>query len=123
MSKYIKWKDLYNALDRAEIRVYDKETAEGIARVLEETRQKIINIPTIEVSEDAISREHTLKIINAMREADKDNAVVYGKVYSQIKDAPSVIPKPKEGECPYFIDGVWCNLVGKKMKGADDDED
>lgn len=54
MSKYIKWKDLYNALDGAEIRIYDKENAKEVGRVLEKVRQKIISLPTIEVSEDAI---------------------------------------------------------------------
>lgn len=84
----------------------------------------------VEIGEDAISREYTLKIINAMREVDKDNAVVYGKVYSQIKDAPSVIPQPKEGE--WLLDGRcseclvnpltthknYCPNCGAKMKGT-----
>jgi len=29
----------------------------------------------------------------------------------------------KVGECPYFIDGVWCNLVGKEMKGVNNEAD
>lgn len=76
-----------------------------------------------QVSEDAISRATVLEIYSDLYWMDerllnfKDEL---DKVYEKLRNAPSVMPKPKEGECPYFIDGVWCNLVGKKMKGADE---
>ena len=70
-----------------------------------------------QVNEDAISRKG-IKIRLGKRFSD-DPRRIMEIVKETVDDAPSVIPKPKEGECPYFIDGVWCNLVGKKMKGAE----
>lgn len=59
----------------------------------ESVRATIKNMPTIEVGEDCISRLQVLELLNAMIAVDSTNAKVYAKVFSQIKDAPSVLPK------------------------------
>ena len=43
-----------------------------------------------EPCDDCISKTLALEILNAMANVDKDNIKVYSKVYSQIKDIPSV---------------------------------
>ena len=55
---------------------------------------KISEVPTIEVSEDAISKAYLLNKINAYMTGSQQ--VEYMK--SIIENAPSVIPKQKEGE-------------------------
>ena len=110
MSKYIKLEDAISLFGRS-----GEYHADAIVDML-------FFLPTTEVSEDAISRATALEIYSDLYWIDerllnfKDEL---DKVYEKLRNAPSVIPKAKEGECPYFIDGVWCNLVGKKMKGAE----
>ena len=60
----------------------------------EEIMNDLSDLPTIEVSEDCISREYLLSKVYDM---DNDNLVVDLK---DIDNAPSVIPKPKEEETP-----------------------
>ena len=65
---------------------------ECIAIIEKEKIEELEQVP----SEDYISRTDTLEILDAMANVDKDNAKVYSKIYSQIKDAPSVVPKRGE---------------------------
>ena len=57
-------------------------------------------LPTIEVSEDCISREYLLSKVYDM---DNDNLVVDCK---DIKDAPSVVPKDHSGKSTEMV-GEW----------------
>lgn len=90
-----------------------------------------------EVSEDCISRLQVLELLNAMIAVDSTNAKVYAKVFSQIKDAPSVLPKrscyrcglredcedsterkPKEGEWQItdaYPHNVYCSECHKRF--------
>ena len=93
---------------------------------LETIIQAIEEMPTIEVSEDAISREELLK------HAYKRDGVMSVSVDS-IKLAPSVVPSRQQGEwikkehgyrctaCNLTNDGesLFCPQCGAKMKGAD----
>lgn len=87
-----------------------------------------LNAWAIEVSEDAISRENLRKSLTRPLENNNTDEMYWKgwhdctvAVETRIADAPSVVPQPKESECPYFIDEVWCNLVGKEIKGANDE--
>ena len=108
---------------------------------LDIAREYYSDLPTIEVSEDCISREWLLSKVYDM---DNDNLVVDLK---DIEDAPSVVPSRAEGEwvgyeipsecsvCGHhwdeYVSGqeLWhdgsvpnfCPNCGAKMKGADDD--
>ena len=66
----------------------------------------IRNLPTIEVSEDAISRRG-IKIRLGKRFSD-DPSRIMEIVKETVDDAPSVIPKPKEGE---WIEHEWAEEV------------
>ena len=89
MSKYYKAEDVIREIEEMEncyngwSDTYDKAQIIG---VLEE-------LPTIEVSEDCISREWVKGICEAMLDEE-----MLGHMLGYIEDAPSVIPKPKEGE-------------------------
>lgn len=59
------------------------------------------DIPTIEGSEDCISRATVLEIFSDLYWIDErllNFKSELDKVYDELRNAPSVIPKPKEGE-------------------------
>ena len=62
---------------------------------------KIAEVPTIEVSEDCISREYLLSKVYDM---DNDNLVVDLK---DIENAPSVVPSRAEGEWIMHVDYLF----------------
>ena len=97
---------------------YDKQIID-----VGELEKRLSYLPTIEVSEEQLSKLQASEnsVENTTVSEDFTSISRANSKLEVSEDAPSVIPKPKEGECPYFIDGVWCNLVGKKMKGADDE--
>ena len=89
---------------------YDKRVLD-----VEELRKRLAKLPTIEVSEDAISRKDAIKAIESQHtsgsiaeiqrifDADPHSSktdfeeTLLGIFYA-IQDAPSVIPQTKEGE-------------------------
>lgn len=102
---------------------------------------KISEVPTIEV-EDAISREY-LKSFGYINKGDFNSVKT---IREWIDNAPSVIPKPKEGEWIYTSDKSgyignpveqcsicgaeyeqapfnYCPNCGAKMKGVDDERE
>lgn len=118
----------------------------------ESVRATINHMPTIEVSEDAISREWAINKQKELIELYTPHKTVEGRgqVYWQIEErklvakeleqAPSVIPKPKEGEwMPRHHQGVdklicecsnchtlhvitnFCPNCGADMRGGKDD--
>ena len=133
MSKYIKLEDAIERLNQ----LYHGYEVEAWLE----------SLPTIESNEDAISRKG-IKIRLGKRFSD-DPRRIMEIVKETVDDAPSVIPKPKEGEwivdmpnyksiCPVcgaketeFIYGteMWyglgeskfCPNCGAKMKGVDDE--
>lgn len=71
-----------------------------------------------EPCDDCISKTLALEILNAMANVDKDNIKVYSKVYSQIKDIPSVTQRcekwiPVTERLPEIGDTV---IISGKMK-------
>ena len=104
---------------------------------------KIAEVPTIEVSEDCISREDFLKTIDDnVSHQYSDTYETYGLdlwalFVRMVKNAPSVVPSRAEGEWKLTINDDYrctaCGLItsyykanycpncGAKMKGADDD--
>ena len=101
----------------------------------------IRELPTIETSEDAISREWLLEEYQKGKEkiSESEN---FAELMWLVKHAPSVVQKPKEGEwieSPYEdADGMpayrcsecgclcegglnYCFMCGAKMKGEDDE--
>ena len=96
MSKYIKLEDALEALMCYFVPpIYTGEQVDQAKNIA----KSIMNgVPTIEVSEDCISRVETLATLNAMMRVDSDNVNVYSKVFSQIKDAPMVVPSRETGK-------------------------
>lgn len=86
-------------------------------------RATINNMPTIKVSEDAISRARLIKRWDEMS--------VRGRTEfdQEIMVAPSVIPQPKEGkrsrciwcDSPYRIEYNWIDREGNTASFADED--
>ena len=118
MSKYYKAKDIINAILVLNKKVFlEKRTTEPILKAIRD-------LPTIEVSEDCISREWVLDKLNEQYKVNRfeehnDTANIgINQAESIIEDAPSVVPKPKEGECTqttlcrecddYAGDGMYC---------------
>lgn len=94
----------------------------------------IRELPIIEVSEDCVSREH-LKSFGYINKGDFNSVET---IREWIDNAPSVIPKPKDGEwiskhngywtCSecglsflFYAKGNYCPNCGCRMKGADDE--
>ena len=79
-------------------------------------RAVINDAPTIEVSEDCISRAKALEIYSDLYWMDerllnfKDEL---DKVYEKLRNAPSVVPKPKEGEWIYIDEPIIGNPYGR----------
>lgn len=100
MSEYIKLEDVIRVIDDN----FDSIPMEQTIEILQ-TRRTIRNLPTIEVSEDAISREWVLNRLTkyqkdyALNELDDWQNTVVEWITTDIENAPSVVPKPKEGEC------------------------
>ena len=129
MSKYI---DLELALNEL-LRLYEEDVdAYGVE--IPETfdykraKEALSDLPTIEVSEDCISREWVKGICETMLDEE-----MLGHMLGHIEDAPSVVPSREEGEWidngdRYFrcsLCGIkdtdnwtWCHGCGAKMKGA-----
>lgn len=84
MSKYIKLEDAKTA-----IREKFKSLEDRV-----EINDVLNNLPTIEVSEDAISREEVCRAIITCGEVDNDLT----HLYDVIENFPSVIPSRAEGE-------------------------
>lgn len=162
MSKYIKLED---AIEQVKTEFYGGGYQEWLEISIDNLINRIANLPTIEVSEDAISREwlikrfkdivehYEMRIKKAKRYGkkttyDTSEQIGYWKdeiadckyFIKEIENAPSVIPKPKEGEwMPRHHQGVdklicecsnchtlhvitdYCPNCGSRMKGAEDD--
>lgn len=110
----------------------------------ESVRATINHMPTIEVSEDAISREGLLKSFGLSEKTRKyggdhsgyDTMMLY-EIQDYIEDAPSVVPKAKEGEWKITINqdyrcsncnkitssykANYCPYCGAKMKGVENE--
>lgn len=109
---------------------------------------QIADLPTIEVSEDCISRADTIKSMERIREDVFDGSkpqimpiTIIEWAIEDIKNAPSVVPSRAEGEwyrqttdhfdyweCSECGMGVglddiknYCPNCGAKMKGPDDE--
>lgn len=150
MSKYYKADNIINTLAdqwRAEAEAESSYPPLDIEELKEIARRLFADLPTIEVSEDAISREYLEEqcwqtlISKEMINTDIDLGINIGimKMHENIKDAPSVLPKEKEGEwvtkkgsyeiicsnCEYEAftkEGEWftsdyCWHCGARMKG------
>ena len=157
MSKYIKLEDAIEAYNQAVTLLVESEMEEFNLGDFTEcsfntTQIKLIarmieNLPTIEVSEDCISREYLLSKVYDM---DNDNLVVDLK---DIENAPSVVPIAEQpsmvgewieredwngdnyydcsicSESFVFIDGTpsmnlyhYCPNCGSRMRGEHNDE-
>lgn len=102
MSKYYKTKDVYEAVGRAF--VSDKLADREVTLVTDE----LADLPTIEVSEDAISVDHTAKVERAISWLmqsgiqatfhDKDTKRAVNDLIHAFKNAPSVVPSRPKGE-------------------------
>lgn len=97
----------------------------------------IADLPTIEVSEDCISRANLIQDLRKDAERVEMEEFANDTVWRTIGNAPSVIPQPKEGEwikqfngtkCVCSICGYsngrkhndnFCPNCGSKMKGAE----
>lgn len=85
----------------------------------------IVDLPTIEVSEDCISREY-LKSFEYINKGDFNSIET---IREWIDNAPSVLPKPKEGkrscciwcDSPYRIEYNWIDREGNTASFADED--
>ena len=139
MTKYYKAEDVIRAIAEqlcweARTEYGDKFTTEDW---LEEAEDYVSDLPTIEVSEDCISRkwleEHkeVVSYKNMWHETETQEFVSW----ENIEDAPSVVPSRAEGEWIEYR-GLWkcsicsetenratrfCPNCGAKMKGADDE--
>ena len=100
MIKYYKAEDVTELINACEWRMTLAKERHGEGFVdyskqvldVEELTKRLSKLPTIEVEEDCISREHLLSKVYDM---DNDNLVVDLK---DIEDAPSVVPSRAEGE-------------------------
>lgn len=107
MSKYYKAEDIQELITACMWRMtlakerggegfveYDKQIID-----VGELRKRLAKLPTIEVSNDAISREWAISFIDAGH-LRNPNELCYSEngVVELIKNAPSVIPTAKEGE-------------------------
>lgn len=139
MSKYIKLEDAIEAVTSlfrvsalfSSMNDNEEEWREKAEKVLD-------NLPTIEVSEDAISREYMLRALNGYGKDWQEDC----KIAEIIRNAPRVILQPKEGEWIFvkkeqdknqaiyrcsicgnhkYGGGRFCGMCGAKMKGADDE--
>ena len=114
MSKYIKQDDVFE-LARTGVLVSNGS--------FESVCKYIGSLPTIEVSEDCISREWLIKALDNLDWYDFD------MFYKVVENAPSVVPSRAEGK--WFLDGRcseclaspltshknYCPNCGAKMKG------
>lgn len=123
MSKYID-ADLY-----VEMQIYDDEHEEW--SLWNGTIEDLLNQwteqgcpPTVEVSEDAISREYILGEAFVSDEYNGETKSFDLPVVSvrDIEDAPTVVPKPKEGEW-IAKDGVfYCSCCDNDSAGLSEDD-
>ena len=98
MSRYINLEeatDLFRGIDATMVGSFVADTLESLL--------------TIEVSEDAISREEVYRAIITCGEVDND----LNHLYEVIENFPSVIPKPKEGE---WVIEEKESIYGKKIR-------
>lgn len=91
MSKYIDLTLALNKLWRLCEEDIDAEIPEAFD--FSRAREALLDLPTIEVSEDCISREY-LKSFEYINKGDFNSVETIGE---WIDNAPSVVPKPKEG--------------------------
>ena len=105
MSKYVKLEDAIHNIN-LEVTGRKEYTGDMKANLF----FALDDLPTIEVSEDCISREWVKGICEAMLDEE-----MLGHMLGYIEDAPSVIPKAKEGEWIYgehdvaMCDGYRCD--------------
>lgn len=84
-----------------------------IGKTPDELYEALSDLPTIEVSEDAISRKWIMSRIESeylkwLEDYDID------QILGDIEDAPSVIPKAKEGEWKWEMNDI-CHNCGYKI--------
>ena len=140
MSKYIKLEDaiykdciLIDEIECDDCPFYDEEHA--LCRMV----KWLSDLPTIEVSEDCISREWVLEVID-----DCINYPTNGDKACAIKNAPSVVPSCQKNRQVERAEGEWvvkangnnecsvcgrekqngwvnfCGFCGAKMKGTEE---
>ncbi len=145
MSKYIDLILALNKLWKLCAEDIDAEISDSEVFDFSRARDALSDLPTIEVREDAVSRDYLEKqywqtlIPREMVNTDAELGINIGidKMQDVIKNAPSVIPKPKEGEwikqfngtkCVCSICGYsngrkhndnFCPNCGAKMKGTE----
>lgn len=145
MSRYYKVEDVERVLkelaDEPHYQHYDDDWSMGVA--IAESR--IEDLPTIEVSEDCISREGTIKalrleypgmpLFKELRDEWQLKTEGYREAEEIIRNAPSVVPSRAEGEwevvpmipidnykcseCGAYssLDFDYCSNCGAEMKG------
>lgn len=139
MSKYIKLEDAISKIVNTPTRVITDDLT-ALADRQHEIIDMLSDLPTIEVSEDAISREDAVNALIAHfipQTYTGEQVEQASKLARKIMaNAPSVIPKAKEGEWKITINQDYrcsnCNKItssykanycpnwGSKMKGADE---
>ena len=148
MSKYYKADDVERMLEELarepNYKHADEEWFEGVMLA----QDRIESLPTIEVNEDAISRGNLISDLAGIWEDGYtpnlprtmlDFQDMLEDINYKIRNAPSVIPKPKEGEWSLTLNYAYrctaCGLItssykanycpncGAKMKGADDESE
>ena len=140
MSKYYKADDVINKY--AEMIASDAYWEYGVGNgkvdddSIDFAKMYFADLPTIEVSEDCISREWVKGICENMLDEE-----MLGHMLGYIEDAPSAVPHRAEGEwevvpripldnykcseCGAYsgVDFNYCPNCGAKMKGASDGTD
>ena len=95
-------KNVYVNLDEVIETVYQCRRAEANDEWLKRWLKPLKSLPTIEVSEDAISRRDLLDKIDAHLTGSQQ----VSHIKSIIKNAPSVVPKDHSGESTEMV-GEW----------------
>lgn len=104
MSKYYKAEDVIRkrAEDLADTSYWEYGNPKKVDEWIEVAEREFEGLPTIEVSEDAISREYILSFLDGEYMGDDDYIEGMNdeqrKIREVIRTAPSVIPTAKEGE-------------------------
>lgn len=98
MSKYYKAEDIDNAIREAHAEAESNEIGEAMFHL----HCVVSDLPTIEVSEDCISREWVKGICEYMLDEE-----MLGHMLGHIEDAPSVVPTVRKNRQVERAEGEW----------------